>query len=164
MSKGAEAAAGGRGGEKLVTSNRKAHHDYHLFDRLEAGLELRGTEVKSLRAGRANLKDSYVELRDGEMLLIGAHISPWDTGNRFNHEPERPRRLLLHKREILRLGVKVREKGLTIVPLRLYFKAGKCKVEIALAKGKRSYDKREAIATRDARREVDRAIKEAKRE
>ena len=158
-----DVAAGAGGGEKLVTTNRKAHHDYHILDRIEAGIELRGTEVKSLRAGRVNLKDSYVEMRDAEMILIGTHISPWETGNRFNHEPERPRRLLLHKREILRFGIKAREKGLTIIPLRMYFKAGKCKVELALAKGKRFYDKREAIATRDARREVDRAIKEAKR-
>ena len=153
---------GKRGGEKVITTNRKAHHDYHILERMEAGIALRGTEVKSLRAGRVNLKDSYVEARDGEMTLIGTHISPYEAGNRFNHEPERPRKLLLHRREILRWGQKAREKGLTLVPLRLYFKNGKVKVEIALVKGKRSYDKREAIATRESQRELDRARKEAR--
>ena len=162
MSKDGEAPKAG-GGEKNITTNRKAQHDYFFFERCEAGIALRGTEVKSLRAGGVNLKDSYVEARDGEMTLIGMHISPWETGNRFNHEPERPRKLLLHKREILRLGLKAREKGLTIIPTRLYFKSGRVKVEIALAKGKRSYDKREVIAGREARREVARALKEAKR-
>jgi SsrA-binding protein len=112
---------GKRGGEKVITTNRKAHHEYHILERIEAGIALHGTEVKSLRAGRVNLKDSYVEARDGEMTLIGTHISPYESGNRFNHEPERPRKLLLHKREILRWGQKAREKGLTLVPLRLYF-------------------------------------------
>jgi SsrA-binding protein len=151
-----------RGGEKVITTNRKAHHDYHILDHIEAGIALRGTEVKSLRAGRVNLKDSYVEARDGEMTLVGVYISPYEAGNRFNHEPERPRKLLLHRREILRWGQKAREKGLTIVPLRLYFKNGKAKVEIGLAKGKRSYDKREAIASREVQRELDRARKEAR--
>lgn len=150
-------------GEKTITTNRKARHDYHVLDTVEAGIALRGTEVKSLRAGSVNLKDGYVEFQSGEMILVGVHISPYETGNRFNHEPERPRKLLLHKREILRLGIRVREKGLTIVPLRLYFKRGRVKVELGLVKGKRAYDKREAIAARDARREVDRAMKEAKR-
>jgi SsrA-binding protein len=161
---GAESATGGkRGGEKVVTTNRKAHHDYHILDTIEAGIALRGTEVKSLRAGRVNLKDSYAEVRGGEMVLVGVHISPYETGNRFNHAPERDRKLLLHRREILRFGVKARDKGLTIVPLRLYFKGGRAKVQLGLARGKRAYDKRAAIADREARRDLDRALKEAKR-
>jgi len=162
MTKEVESGAA-RAGEKIITTNRKAHHDFFFLERAEAGIALRGTEVKSLRAGGVNLKDSYVEPRNGEMILVGMHISPYATGNRFNHEPERERKLLLHKREILRLGIKAREKGLTIIPLRLYFKSGRVKVEIALARGKRSYDKRAAIASREAKREVSRALKEAKR-
>jgi SsrA-binding protein len=157
-----DAKAAGKRGEKVITTNRKAHHDYFILDSIEAGIELRGTEVKSLRAGGVNLKDSYVDTRNGQMTLIGVHISPYETGNRFNHEPERPRRLLLHKREILRWSLRAREKSLTIVPLRMYFKNGRAKVEIALVKGKRSYDKREAIADRESRRELDRALKEAR--
>lgn len=150
-------------GFRVVTTNRKAFHDYHILDKIEAGIALVGTEVKSLRAGRINLKDSYAEVREDEMVLVGVHISPYEQGNRFNHEPERVRKLLLHKTEILRLGLKVREKGLTIVPLRVYFKNNRVKVELGLAKGKRAYDKRAAIAQREARRELDRAMKEAKR-
>jgi len=150
-------------GFRVVTTNRKAHHDYHILDKIEAGIALVGTEVKSLRAGRINLKDSYAEIREDELFLVGAHISPYEQGNRFNHDPERVRKLLLHRQEILRLGIKVREKGLTIVPLRVYFKNNRVKVELALVKGKRAYDKRAAIAQREARRELDRAMKEAKR-
>ena len=149
-------------GFKVVTTNRKAHHDYHILDRIEAGIALQGTEVKSLRAGRINLKDSYAELRGAELYLIGVHINPYEQGNRANHEPERERKLLLHRREILRLGQKAREKGLTIVPLRVYFKANRVKVELALVKGKRAYDKRVAIAHREAKRDLDRAFKEAR--
>lgn len=152
-----------RSGEKTISTNRKAFHDYTILEKIEAGVELRGTEVKSLRAGRVNFKDSYVDMRNGELILIGTHINPYEAGNRNNHEPERPRRLLLHKREILKWGIKARDKGLTLVPLRMYFKRGRVKIEIGLAKGRRTYDKRVAIATREARREVDRAIKEAKR-
>jgi SsrA-binding protein len=148
---------------KLVASNRKARHDYEIIETIEAGLALVGTEVKSLRVGQANLKDSHVEMRDGEMTLVGVHISPYTSGNRFNHEPERPRKLLLHRREIIRLGQKAREKSLTMVPLEMYFKGGKVKVLLALVRGKKSYDKRAAIATRETRREVDRALKEARR-
>lgn len=157
-----DAKADVKRGEKVITTNRKAHHDYFILDSIEAGIELRGTEVKSLRAGGVNLKDSYVEARDWQMTLIGVHISPWESGNRFNHAPERPRRLLLHKREIFRWTQKSREKSLTIVPLRMYFKGGRVKVEIALVKGKRSYDKRAAIADRESRRELDRALKESR--
>ena len=147
---------------RVITTNRKAHHDYHILDTIEAGVALQGTEVKSLRAGRINLKDSYAEIRDGELYLVGVHISPYEQGNRFNHEPERPRKLLLHKREILKVGYKAREKGLTLVPLRVYFKGSRIKVELALVKGKRAYDKRAAIADREAKRDLDRAFKEAK--
>lgn len=149
-------------GFKVVTTNRKAHHDYHILDTIEAGIALQGTEVKSLRAGRINLKDSYAEFRDGELYLIGVHISPYEQGNRFNHEPERERKLLLHRREILRLGLKAREKGLTLVPLRVYFKSNRAKVELALVKGKRAYDKRVTIEKREAKRDLDRAFKEAR--
>ncbi len=150
-------------GIKVITTNRKARHDYQILETIEAGIALVGTEVKSLRAGRVNLKDSYAEIRAGEIFLVGAHISPYEEGNRFNHEPERQRRLLLHRREILRFGTKTREKGLTLVPLRMYFKSNRVKVELGLARGKRAYDKRQAIAKRDAKRELDRALKEAKR-
>ena len=149
-------------GVKTITNNRKARHEFHIIETLEAGIELMGTEVKSLRAGRVNLKDGYVEVRELEMYLVGVHISPYEEGNRFNHEPERPRRLLLHRREILKFGIKARDKGLTVVPLRMYFRGNRVKVEIALARGKKQYDKRESIAKRDAKRDVDRAIKEAR--
>jgi SsrA-binding protein len=158
-----EQPASEKRGLKIITTNRKAFHDYHVLETIEAGIALRGTEVKSLRAGRVNLKDGYVDLRDGEMLLVGIHINPYEAGNRFNHEPERPRKLLLHKREILRFGIKARDKGLTIVPLKMYFKSGRVKVEVALVRGKRAYDKRAAIAQRESKRELDRALKEAKR-
>jgi len=147
---------------KTITNNRKARHDYHILETIEAGIELRGTEVKSLRAGRVNLKDGYVDVRDMEMYLIGVHISPYEEGNRFNHEPERPRRLLLHRREILKFGIKARDKGLTLVPLRMYFRGARVKVEIGLARGKKQFDKRETIAKRDAKRAVQRALKEAR--
>jgi SsrA-binding protein len=152
----------GSGDIRTITNNRKARHDYHILDSIEAGIELRGTEVKSLRAGRVNLKDGYVDVRDLEMYLVGVHISPYEEGNRFNHDPERPRRLLLHRREILKFGIKARDKGLTLVPLRMYFRGARVKVEIGLARGKKQYDKREALAKRDAKRAVQRALKEAR--
>lgn len=162
MDVGRDDEAGERSKDRVITTNRKAHFDYHILDRLEAGIALQGTEVKSLRAGGVNLKDSYVDLRDGEMILVGTHISPYEAGNRNNHEPERERKLLLHRREILKWGQKAREKGLTLVPLKLYFKGGRVKVEIALVKGKRAYDKRATIAARESKREVDRARKEGR--
>jgi len=146
---------------KLVTKNRKAFHDFHMLERFEAGIALVGTEVKALRDGRANLKDSYARIENGELVLHGMHIGPYEMGNRFNHEARRPRKLLVHKREILRLMGRVDEKGLTLVPISVYFKRGIAKVEIALAKGKKEYDKREDIAQRDADREVKRALKAA---
>jgi len=144
-------------GVKNICLNRKARFNYHILETFEAGLMLTGTEVKSLRAGRANIKDSYGGIEDGEIWLIGLHISPYEQGSTHAHDPERPRKLLLSAREIRRLINKVQEKGHTIVPLRMYFKGGWAKVEIALATGKRQYDKRHAIKERDAARAVARA-------
>ena len=147
-------------GIKVIATNRKAGRDFHLEDRHEAGLVLMGTEIKSIRAGRVNLSDGYVQPRDGELWLLNVHIAPYDPAGRYGHEPLRPRKLLLRRREIDRLTSRVRERGYTIVPTRLYLKGGRAKVEIALARGKRKYDKREAIAKRDAQRDIDRALKE----
>src|SRR5436853_4684960 len=145
-------------GEKLIADNRRARHDYHLTDRVEAGLVLAGTEVKALREGKATLQQSYAEVRDGEAWLVGLHIPEYGAGNRANHEPDRPRKLLLHRREIDRLYGQVREKGLTLVPTRMYFKDGRVKVEIAVARGKEMHDKRRDIATRDAQRQIEREL------
>ena len=145
--------------EKLIVDNRRARHDYHLLDRVEAGLVLTGTEVKSLRAGRAVLGQAYADVRDGEAWLHGAEIAVYDQGNRANHDPTRPRKLLLHRREIDRLYGQVREKGLTLVPTRLYFKDGRVKIELALARGKDTVDKRRTLVDRDAKRQIERALK-----
>jgi SsrA-binding protein len=145
---------------RTVTKNRKARHEYYIMETYEAGLALKGTEVKSLRNGKANLQDSFARVENGELLLYNMHISPYDQGNRFNHEPKRTRRLLMHKREIMRLYGKTREKGLALIPLQVYFKNGLAKIELALAKGKKIHDRREDIAARDARREIERAFKE----
>jgi len=145
---------------RTVTKNRKARHEYHVLETYEAGLALKGTEVKSLRSGKANLQDSFARVENGELLLYNMHISPYDQGNRFNHEPKRTRRLLMHKREIMRLFGKTREKGLALIPLQVYFKDGLAKIELALAKGKKIHDRRDDIAARDARREIERAVKE----
>ena len=147
--------------EKTLASNRQAFHDYHILETVEAGLALQGTEVKSIRSGNVNLRDSYARAEKGEIWLWNAHIAVWEQGNRWNHEPRRPRKLLLHTREIGRLASKATIGGNTLVPLRLYDKGGKVKVELALAKGKRQYDKRDAIAARDSKREIERTIKEA---
>jgi SsrA-binding protein len=144
-------------GTKLITDNRKAWHEYLIEERFEAGLALQGTEVKSCRAGKANLSDAYAAVRDGEAWLLQCHIAPYSHGNRDNHDPLRPRKLLLHRREIERLQAKVAREGLTLVPLRLYFKHGIAKAEIALGKGKKLHDKRAASATRDAERSMRRA-------
>jgi SsrA-binding protein len=146
-------------GQKLIVENRRARHDYALLERVEAGIQLTGTEVKSLRDGRASLAQAYAEVRDGEAWLVGAEISVYDQGNRANHDPTRPRKLLLHRREIDSLYGTVREKGLTLVPTRLYFKDGRVKVELAIARGKEQRDKRRDLKDRDARREVERALK-----
>ncbi len=145
-------------GRKLVAQNKKARHDYHIEDVYEAGLVLTGTEVKSLRAGRASLVDGFAVLKDGEAWLQNVHIPEYTQGTWTNHEPRRARKLLLHRQEISKLIGKTKESGLTLVPLSLYFKDGKAKVEIALARGKRDYDKRQSLAEKQARREADRAV------
>ncbi len=147
-------------GEKVIVTNRRAGRDYEVLDRLEAGIALKGTEVKSLRvAGSMALKDAYADISSGEVFLLGAYIKPYDQGNIYNHDPERARKLLLHKREIARLKQRVEEKGLTLVPLRVYFKRGKVKVQLGLCRGKHSYDKRATIREREGKREIARAIK-----
>jgi SsrA-binding protein len=145
--------------EKNITVNRKARYEYTIIQTYEAGIVLQGTEVKSLRLGKANLVDSYANLKNGEVWLVGAHISVYEQGNINNHEPTRTRKLLLNKSEIRKLIGKVKEKGLTLIPLRLYFKNGKAKVELALAKGKKVYDKRESIAKKDLQRDQERRFK-----
>jgi len=150
--------------EKVVATNRKAFHDYHIEERLEAGIVLKGTEVKSLREGQVNLRDSYASVDRGELVLHHCHISPYSHGNIMNHDPVRPRKLLLHRKEINKLLGKSQQKGLTLVPLRIYFSPrGMAKVELALAKGKKQYDRREAIKAREVGREVERAIKGSRR-
>jgi len=145
--------------KKIISNNKKAFHDYFIDEKFEAGIELFGTEVKSVRNGSVNLKDSYVSLRTGEAILIGMHISPYEKGNIFNRDPLRERRLLLHKKEIMRLIGKTKEKGYSLIPLSVYFLGSKVKVELGLARGKKAYDKRETIAERDAKRNMDRALK-----
>ena len=145
-----------KAGTKQIAANRKAFHDYFIEEKLEAGIELAGTEVKSIRQGNVNLKDSFCGVKDGELFLYGMHISPYEKGNIFNKDPRRTRRLLVHKREIWRLQAKAQQDGYAIVPLSLYFSGPRVKVEIALAKGKKLYDKRESAARRDAQREMDR--------
>jgi SsrA-binding protein len=146
-------------GEKLIASNKKALHDFFVLQKFEAGIALTGTEVKSMREGKVNLKDSYVIVKNGEAFLFGTHISPYSHGNRENHEPERTRKLLLHRREIEKLETQIVEKGLTIVPLRLYFRGPKVKAEIAVVRGKKLYDKRETEKKREADREAAAAMK-----
>jgi SsrA-binding protein len=148
---------------KVVATNRKAFHDYFIEETFEAGIALTGTEIKSVRAGAVNLRDSYAQVRNGELWLQNVHISPYEAGNRFNVDPYRTRKLLMHRKEINRLLGRAQEKGLTIVPLRIYLKKNRAKVEIALVKGKKQYDKRESISRRDATREMERAIKESAR-
>ena len=146
--------------QKLIAQNKKAHHEYSILETYEAGMALLGSEVKSCRMGRVNLKDSYVRIENGELYLVGAHISHYSWANRFNHDPLRQRKLLLHKQEIKKLYGKIREKGQTCVPLKMYFtEKGNVKVEIALVKGKTQYDRREAIRTKDLRREMERELK-----
>ncbi len=148
-----------RMGEKLICNNKKAYHDFFIEEKFEAGMVLKGTEVKSLRMGKANLNDSFALVKSGEAFLHNLHISPYDFGNRENHDPDRMRKLLLHKKEIIKLFSKVREQGYSIVPLRLYFKEGLVKVEMGLAKGKKLYDKREDLKTKDSKRDIAQALK-----
>jgi SsrA-binding protein len=145
--------------ERLIVDNRRARHDYHLSDKVEAGLVLSGTEVKSLRDGQATLQQAYADVREGEAWLNGLHIPEYTQGNRANHDPDRPRKLLLHRREIDRMYAQVRERGYTVVPTRLYFRNGRVKVELALARGKEVRDKRRDIAARDAKRQIERELK-----
>jgi SsrA-binding protein len=145
--------------EKTVASNKKAFYDYHIEEKYEAGISLLGTEVKSLRAGKANLKESYVIIKDGEAFLFNCHISPYSHGNINNHEPLRTRKLLLHKKEIAKLWGKISQQGLTLIPLKIYFKHGRAKVEIGLAKGKRQYEKRSSVKEKEAKREIERHLK-----
>src|SRR6058998_4141263 len=145
--------------ENLIVDNRRARHDYHLLERVEAGLVLTGTEVKSLREGRASLQQAYADVRDGEAWLVGAHISVYEQGNLSNHDPDRDRKLLLHKKELASLAGKVIQRGLTLVPTKLYFKDGRAKVELALARGKEVRDKRRDIAERETKRRLERELK-----
>ena len=147
-------------GVKEIASNRKAFHEYFVLERYEAGIELFGTEVKSIRGGQVNLKDSFCTVRNGELFVRGMHVSPYEKGNIFNRDPMRVRRLLMHKREIRKLGDRVSQEGVALIPLRLYFKDSRVKVELGLCKGKKLYDKRESDAKREAERDMDRARKE----
>ena len=146
-------------GIKIAAQNRKAYHDYFVEERYEAGIELAGTEVKSIRGGRVNLKDSYCVAKDGELFALSMHISPYEQGNIFNKDPDRPKRLLMHKREIMRLYGKVKQDGYSLIPLSVYFKGSRVKVKVGLCKGKKLYDKRASAAARDAKRDIDRALK-----
>lgn len=147
--------------DQTVTVNKKARHDYHVEDSFEAGIALEGTEVKSLRNGQMLLKDAYIDVRGNEMFLKNAHIPIYEHGNRFNHEPERDRKLLMHKQEIIRLGTKVNEKGMTLIPLKVYFTRGKAKVQVGLCRGKDKGDKRETLKLKEAKWDMDRAIRDA---
>ena len=155
--------ASARASDRTVATNRRARHEYEILETVEAGLVLRGTEVKSLRAGQVNFKDSYATMRNGEAWLVGCHISPYSHGSDANHDPERDRKLLLRRREITRLVGKTAERGLTLVPLRLYFRGGRAKVELGLARGRKLHDKRAAIREREVRREMDKAARAGRR-
>ena len=144
---------------KVIANNKKAFHDYFIEEKFEAGIELAGTEVKSLRLGNVNLKDSFCLIKDGQLSVLGMHISPYEKGNIFNKEPRRPRRLLMHKREILRLFGRIKQDGYSLIPLSVYFRGTRVKLELGLARGKKLYDKRASAASRDAKREMDRAMK-----
>src|SRR4029434_1155330 len=157
------ASQAGEAGDRPIATNRRARHEYEILETVEAGLVLRGTEVKSLRAGLVNFKDSYASLRNGRPARPGCHMSPYSHGTDANHDPERDRKLLLHRREISRLSGKISERGLTMVPLRLYFKDGRAKVELGLARGKKLHDKRSALREREVRREMDKAARGARR-
>lgn len=147
-------------GVKEITSNRKAFHEYFVLERFEAGIELAGTEVKSIRAGNVNLKDAFCTIKDGELFMRGMHISPYEHGNIFNKDPVRPRRLLMHKREIVKLNARIMQDGVALIPLSLYFKDSRVKVELGLCKGKKLHDKRDSEAERQTRRDIDRIMKE----
>ena len=160
LTKGSEAVAPKQQGIKKIADNRKAFHEYFVLERYEAGIELAGTEVKSIRAGQVNLKDSFCTVKDGELFVRGMHVSPYEHGNIFNKDPVRPRRLLMHKREILKLNARVMQDGVALIPLSLYFKDSRVKVELGLCKGKKLYDKRSSEADRQSKRDIDRMMKE----
>jgi SsrA-binding protein len=161
MAKTKDRAPAAGGGEKVVTSNRKAYHDYFIEEEIEAGIVLLGSEIKSIREGRVNLRDAYARIENGELWLIGAHISPYThAGTYFNHDPDRPRKLLVHRRQLAYLREKVEARGYTLVPVRMVLRKGRAKVDVAVARGKKLYDKRDAMAERDARRDVERALRE----
>lgn len=148
---------------KLIANNKKAYHDYFILDTYEAGISLAGTEVKSLRMGKCSIKESFIRIENGEVWIYGMHISPYEKGNIFNKDPMRQRRLLMHKREILRLFARIKQDGYSLIPLSIYFRGSRVKLELGLAKGKKLYDKRDSAAARDAKREMDRAIKSRNR-
>jgi SsrA-binding protein len=150
--------------DKVISTNRKARHDYHIEESYEAGIVLTGTEVKSVRGARVNLKDSYARVENGEIFLYNMHVSPYEQGNRFNHDPMRIRKLLMHRIEISRLSGKIKEKGYSLIPLKIYLKKGRIKLELGLARGKKLYDKRRDIAERDSKREMERAFRDKMRE
>ena len=150
-------------GIKEITSNRKAFHEYFVLERFEAGIELAGTEVKSIRAGNVNLKDAFCTVKNGELFVRGMHVSPYEQGNIFNRDPVRPRRLLMHKREILKLNARIMQDGVALIPLSLYFKDSRVKVELGLCKGKKLHDKRDDIAAKDAQRDIQRALRSRNR-
>ncbi|ODA41079.1 SsrA-binding protein SmpB [Desulfosporosinus sp. BG] len=147
-------------GIKIISENRKAFHDYFIEDRVEAGIILTGTEIKSIRNGKVNLKDSYARLNDGEVWVHQMHISPYEQGNRFNHDPLRPRKLLLHRAEINKLVGKIQLQGLTLIPIKIYLKKGLAKVELAVGQGKKNYDKRQSLAEREGKRDIERALRD----
>ena len=147
-------------GIKIVSENRKAFHDYFIEDRIEAGIVLTGTEIKSIRNGKVNLKDSYARLKDGEVWVYQMHISPYEQGNRFNHDPLRPRKLLLHRTEINKFVGKIQLQGLTLIPIKIYLKQGMAKVELAVGQGKKNYDKRQVLADREGKRDIERALRD----
>lgn len=148
------------GGVKVIAENRKAFHDYFIEDRIEAGIILTGTEIKSIRNGRINLKDSYARIDNGEIWVHQLHISPYEQGNRFNHDPLRPRKLLLHRSEINKLVGKIQQQGLTLIPIKIYLKKGMAKVELAVGQGKKNYDKRQALAEKEGKRDIERALRD----
>ncbi|WP_077214722.1 SsrA-binding protein SmpB [Bacillus dakarensis] len=149
-----------KGAGKVIAQNKKAYHDYFVEDTYESGIVLQGTEIKAIRAGRVNLKDSYAQIKGGEVFLVGMHISPYEQGNRYNHDPERTRKLLLHKKEIDKLTGETKVTGYSLVPLKLYLKNGYAKVLLGLAKGKKNYDKREALKQKEAKRDIERAFRD----
>jgi SsrA-binding protein len=150
----------GRSSDRVITSNRRAFHEYFIVDTIEAGIVLTGTEIKSIRDGKVTISEAYARIDNGELWLIGAHISPYSHGNRANHDPDRPKKLLIHKRQLRELRAAVEQKGMTLVPLRLALRNGRAKVDIGLARGKKLYDKRDAAADRQSRRDIDRALRE----